>query len=147
MPYLLASCQSSDGLVYQNEGDGFNLFPDEDPETPSVNQEVTFRILSSYMDEKVAAASCLGWLIAENSEAAASYLEASINILISLSTFTLYSPVASTAIVAVVQSVSGMMSLLDEDYLWKKGDGPPLPEPVQNVRLFIFIVYSYKCRP
>merc|ERR1712137_733204 len=77
IPYLLASCQSSEGLVCVNDDDSLQMFPQEGPE---LNSEVTIRVLPSYMDEKAAAVSCLGWMIAENPDASASFLEVAFQI-------------------------------------------------------------------
>lgn len=132
IPYLLASCESSAGLVWLNEREEFNILP-ENPEAIQEGENLSLRILQSFMDEKSAAISCLGWLISENSEASASYLESSLHFLAGLSIFDLHPPVACTAIVSFIQGIRGMLNLLDEDYSWEKGKLCPLPQPIKNV--------------
>ena len=130
LPYLLASCESSDGIICVNDDESFNIIPEEALETAAVNQRISIKVLASFMDEKSAAASCLGWLISENPEAAASYIEASFNVLANLTRFDLYTPVASSAITGVVQIISGLLRLLDEDFMWQKGKVTQLPDAV-----------------
>lgn len=55
IPFLLASCESSAGLVCLKDDDELQLF--SETESPVANQEVKFQILASFMDEKAAAAS------------------------------------------------------------------------------------------
>lgn len=85
------------------------------------------------MDEKSAAVSCLGWLISENCEAAASFIDAGFHFLAGLSTFDLHPPVASTAIVAFTQAIKGLVYLMDDDYSWEKGKPSNLSDPAKEV--------------
>jgi hypothetical protein len=111
------------------------MFPQESSE---VNDEVTIRVLDSYMEEKAAAVSCLGWLIAENSDASASFIEASFEILASLTTFDLYTPVASAAMVSLVQVCSGLLTFLEEDFEWRKAEPSLFPESVTEALVRVF---------